>query len=133
MLKEKKNGENFFLASLKSLKKGVRSGTGSAPKCHVSPTLTGPGAATWLLTCREAFAGAHATVVRGRGVGAAAAAGLHKGALVALRFTQVQNIYSSKQHKFCLSGQGRVPVPNWNLKNFVCKKGGGGVGDARCA
>jgi hypothetical protein len=53
-LKEKKYEEekNIFFASLKSMKKGVRSGvgsgsgsisqrygSGSAPKCHGSPTL----------------------------------------------------------------------------------------------
>jgi hypothetical protein len=46
-LKEKNNGKkNNFLASLKSLKKGVGSGFvsqryGSAPKCHGSPALIG--------------------------------------------------------------------------------------------
>ncbi len=49
-LKEKNMNKIFFFASLKSLKKGVGSGTefgtgsvskryGSTPKCHGSPTL----------------------------------------------------------------------------------------------
>jgi hypothetical protein len=31
--------KNIFFASLKSMKKGVGFGSGSAPKCHGSPTL----------------------------------------------------------------------------------------------
>jgi hypothetical protein len=38
LYKEKYEEKNFF-TSLKSLRKGVGSGYGSAPKCHGSPTL----------------------------------------------------------------------------------------------